>query len=81
MPLTNRDASQLTLRKQQKILYSWNANNTVLVNLGTSVLRAQPTFQSNSVVIDTRKGGCVCATDALANPYEFNGLTQCGCGY
>jgi len=80
MTLTNRDASQITLKNKQKALYAWNANNTVQVNLGVSILKAQPTFQTNTVVMDSRQGGCKCSTDALSNPYEFNGLSQCGCG-
>ena len=80
MTLTNRDASQLTLNKRQKALYAWKANNDTLVNLGRSVLKEQPSAQSGSVVIDRRQGGCKCSTDALANPYEFNGLSNCGCG-
>ena len=80
MPLTNTDASQITMKQRQKALSTWKSNNDVLVNLGRSTLREQPTFQSNEVVIMRKQGGCKCATDALANPYEFNGLSQCGCG-
>jgi len=80
MTLTNTDASQITMKQRQKTLSTWKSNNDVLVNLGRSALREQPTFQSNEVVIMRKQGGCKCATDALANPYEFNGLSQCGCG-
>ena len=80
MTLTNRDASQITLKKKQKALFAWKADNDLRVNSGSSVLREQPTFQSNYIVIMRRQGGCKCAQDALANPYEFNGLSQCGCG-
>jgi hypothetical protein len=80
MTLTNRDASQITLKQKQKVLFAWKSNNDVLVNAGASALKEQPTFQSNYVVIMRRQGGCKCAHDALANPYEFNGLSQCGCG-
>lgn len=80
MTLTNRDASQITIKQRQKTLYAWKANNDVLVNLGRSVLSEQPTSQTNTVVLDHQQGGCKCTTDALANPYEFNGLSQCGCG-
>jgi hypothetical protein len=80
MTLTNRDASQITLKQKQKALFAWKSNNDVLVNAGASALKEQATFQSNEVVIMRRQGGCKCATDALANPYEFNGLSQCGCG-
>lgn len=80
MTLTNTDASQITLKQKQKALFTWKSNNDVLVNIGRSTLKEQPTFQSNEVVIMRRQGGCKCATDALANPYQFNGLSQCGCG-
>jgi len=79
MTLTNFDASQITLKQKQKALSTWKSNNDTLVNIGRSTLREQPTFQSNYVVIMRKQGGCKCATDALANPYEFNGLSQC-CG-
>jgi len=80
MTLTNTDASQITLKKKQKALFAWKSTNDISVNAGSSVLKEQPTFQSNYVVIMRRQGGCKCAQDALANPYEFNGLSQCGCG-
>jgi hypothetical protein len=80
MTLTNKDASQITLKQKQKTLFAWKSNNDVAVIAGGSVLREQPTFQSNYVVIMRRQGGCKCAQDALANPYEFNGLSHCGCG-
>ena len=80
MTLTNFDSSLLTQKRSQMTLFSWKMNNNVLVNLGRSVLQEQPTFQSGAVVVDRRKGSCVCAQASLANPYEFNGLSQCGCG-
>jgi hypothetical protein len=80
MTLTNTDASQITMKQRQKALFTWKSNNDVRVNLGVSILREQPTFQSNEVVIMRKQGGCKCAKDALENPYEFNGLSQCGCG-
>lgn len=79
MTLTNWDASQVTLKRKQKALHSWNSINTIQINLGLSVLKAQPTFQSSTVVVDSSQGGCKCSTDALANPYQFNGLSKCGC--
>lgn len=57
MTLKNTDASQITLRKQRKALYSWKATNTAAVNVGGSILSEQPTFQSNGVVIDRKLGG------------------------
>ena len=80
MSTTNRDASQIALKNMQKTLFAWKSANNTQVNLGLSVLQEQPTFQSLSVVVDRRQGGCKCTADASANPYEFNGLTQCGCG-
>jgi hypothetical protein len=81
MTLTNRDYAKVTtVRKVQKALFAWKSNNDVLVNAGASILKEQPTFQSNYFVIMRRQGGCKCSQDALANPYEFNGLSQCGCG-
>jgi hypothetical protein len=80
MTLTNFDASQITLKQKQKALSTWKSNNDVLVSIGRSVLHEQPTFQSNEVVIMRKQGGCKCAADASANPYQFNGLSQCGCG-
>jgi len=80
MTLTNTDSSQVSLKQKQKVLYGWKANNDALVIRGLSVLREQPTFQSLSVITMRNFGGCKCSQDALANPYEFNGLSQCGCG-
>lgn len=80
MSTTNRDASQITIKNQQKTLYAWKDNNNALVNLGLSVLQEQPTAQSLSVVVQRQQGGCKCTADRSANPYEFNGLSQCGCG-
>jgi len=80
MTLTNTDASQITLKQQQKSLYAWKSANDVQVNLGRSVLQEQPTYQSATVIVNRNQGGCKCTSDASANPYEFNGLSQCGCG-
>lgn len=80
MTLTNMDASQITLKQRQKALSTWKSNNDSLVIIGLSTLKEQPTFQSNEVVIMRRQGGCKCTKDASDNPYEFNGLSQCGCG-
>lgn len=77
MPLTNRDCSQVTLKQQQKVLYAWKANNDALFLLGKTVLMEQPSAQSLSVVLARNQGGCKCETDSRANPYEFNGLSQC----
>jgi hypothetical protein len=80
MTLTNRDYNTVyTVKMRQRALYSWKATNMVAVEKGLSVLKPQPTLQSNNVVIDANLGECVCANDMLENPYEFNGLSVCGC--
>jgi hypothetical protein len=76
MTLTNFDASQVTLKQKQKALYAWKANNDIVVNGGASVVREQLTRATLDVVVDRNQGGCKCSTDALANPYQFNGLSQ-----
>lgn len=82
MTLTNRDyATVTTVRKNQKAFFAWKNYNDPRVANGTSVLKEQPTLQSNLVVIERNQGGCKCAQDALENPYEFNGLSSCGCGF
>ena len=77
MTLTNFDASQITIKKRQKVLNSWKSVNDQYVNLGTSVLREQPTAQSLGVVVDRKQGGCKCSADASNSPYQFNGLSKC----
>ena len=80
MTLTNFDASQVTLKQRQKALYAWKSQIDAIFALGRTVaLSEQPTAQSGSVVTDRIQGECKCSTDALSNPYEFNGLTKCGC--
>ena len=80
MTLTNFDASQVTLKQRQKALYAWKSQVDAIFALGGKVaLSEQPTAQSGSVVTDRIQGECKCSTDALSNPYEFNGLTKCGC--
>ena len=80
MPLENRDASQIGIKNRMKMLYAWKSVNTTAVNNGGSVLKEQPTYQSAEVVAMRRQGGCKCTTDASNDPYQFNGLSQCGCG-
>ena len=73
MTLKNTDASQITLRKQRKALYSWKATNDALVNIGKSVSSEQPTFQSNGVVVDRNLGGrtaCGCNGDDASVNYK-----------
>lgn len=76
MTLTNFDASQITLKQKQKALYAWKANNDIVVNGGASVLKEQNSSQTLNIVVDRNQGGCKCSTDALPNPYQFNGLSQ-----
>ena len=80
MPVANRDASQITIKNQQKAFYAWKSYNDAAVNLGVSVRQEQPSYQSNRVVVARQQGGCKCSNDASTNPYEFNGLSSCGCG-
>ena len=80
MPVANNDASQITLKKRMKALYAWKSTNDTAVNFGISVLKEQSTAQSGEVIIMRKQGGCKCSADASANPYDFNGLSQCGCG-
>ena len=80
MTLANRDASQITKKNRQKVIYGWKVANDTFVNVGGSVLREQSSFQSNEVVIERRQGGCKCTLDNSSDPYGFSGLTQCGCG-
>jgi hypothetical protein len=80
MTLTNFDASQVTLKQRQKALYAWKSQVDAIFALGGKViLSEQPTAQSGALIADRNQGGCKCSTDALSNPYEFNGLTKCGC--
>ena len=76
MTLTNFDASQITLKNKQKALYAWKATNDIFVNGGGSVLKEQVNAQTLNIVVDRNQGGCKCSNDALANPYQFNGLSQ-----
>jgi hypothetical protein len=76
MTLTNFDASQITLKQKQKTLFAWKSNNDIVVNGGGSVLREQVSRGTLDIVVDRNQGGCKCSTDALANPYQFNGLSQ-----
>ena len=76
MTLTNFDASQITLKQKQKALFTWKSNNDASINIGRSVLSEQLTSQSLNIIVDRNQGGCKCSTDALSNPYQFNGLSQ-----
>jgi hypothetical protein len=80
MPVANRDASQITIKNQQKAFFAWKSINDIAVNLGVSVRQEQPSYQSSRVVVARQQGGCKCSNDASTNPYEFNGLSSCGCG-
>lgn len=79
MTLTNFDASQITLRKQRKALNVWKNDSVAQVNLGRSVRIEQPTFQSNSVVVDRKLGAATCGCDSTkdaSQTYQFNGLSM-----
>jgi hypothetical protein len=77
MGLENRDASQISIKNRQKALYAWKSDIDVSINLGTTVIREQPTVQMAEVVTMRNQGGCKCSNDASTNPYQFNGLTKC----
>lgn len=79
MTLTNRDCSQVTLKKAQKALFAWKSYNDDALLNGRTVLKEQPSLMTSRVVVDRQQGGCKCAKDASENPYEFNGLSRCGC--
>jgi len=76
MTLTNFDASQITLKNKQKALYAWKATNDIVINGTGTVLKEQVNAQTLNIVVDRNQGGCKCSNDALANPYQFNGLSQ-----
>lgn len=78
MSTRNYDASYLTLKKQAKALYAYNAANSAAVAAGTSVRREQPSQQTLDVVTLRMQGGCICAKDA-ANIADFTGPGPC-CG-
>lgn len=79
MTLTNRDCSQVTLKKTQKALFAWKSYNDAALLSGRSVFKEQSSSVSSRIVVDRQQGGCKCAKDASENPYEFNGLSVCGC--
>jgi hypothetical protein len=80
MTLTSFDASLIAKKNQMKALYAWKSYNDISVNNGTSVLKEQPTAQSGEIVVLRNQGGCKCSADASNDPYQFNGLSRCGCG-
>lgn len=73
MPTGNYDASLLTQRRRNLVLYSWNKANNAAVAAGTSVRREQPNMQLQTVVTyrqqtlanNTSEAGCQC--DAPTN--------------
>jgi len=77
MTLTNFDASQVTLKQKQKALYAWKSNNDIVLSSGgATFINEQASRGTLNIVVDRNQGGCKCSTDALANPYQFNGLSQ-----
>jgi len=80
MGLTNTDASQLTLKRQRKVLFSWKKTNTDRVNLGGSILSEQPSFQSGLVVLNRKMGAYSCSCDLSIDKstesYPFTGASQ-----
>ncbi len=82
MTLTNYDASQLTRKRQAKVLggyatYIATANNAS--GGPTTVRTTQPTYQSAVIVTYQNLGkGYCCGHDS---PYTATGITgTCGCG-
>ena len=67
MPLTNRDASQITRTKQSKVLYGFKSN---LATAPNSVRQEQPSSMLNSVLLERQQGACPCNTDT--NPSYVN---------
>jgi hypothetical protein len=77
MPTANYDASLLTKRRRDFVIYTWNKNNEALVNAGLSIKREQPNTQLATVVTyrheatanNTSANGCQCdqPTDAPAS--------------
>lgn len=49
----NYDSSRITERNRAINLYSFKRTNDAAVAAGTSVRRAQPTSQTNNVVVET----------------------------
>ena len=80
MTLTNFDASQLSLKRRNKALYSWRlTNDSARNNGGATVLKEQPVSQSGYVVNDRKLGASACGcntADDASKTYQFNGLSQ-----
>lgn len=80
MSTRNFDSSLLTKRRQAKTLSAFATVVATGNAAGTSLLRTQPTTQMAVIVTEQNLGKCYCATDRLANPYEFNPSGgPCGC--
>jgi hypothetical protein len=67
----NYDSSRITERNRAISLYSFQRTNDSAVAAGTSVRRAQPTTQTNQVVVHTL------LTTAFTNP--GSNAATCGC--
>ena len=75
MPTGNYDASLLTQRRRNLVLYSWNKANNAAVAAGTSVRREQPNMQLQTVVTyrqqalanNTSDAGCQCDAPTNSN--------------
>ena len=81
MSTRNFDSSLLTQRRQAKALGAYATAIAAAQNAGTTVLTTQPNTQMAIIVTLQNLGKCYCATDALANPYQFNPSGgPCGCG-
>jgi hypothetical protein len=75
MPTANYDASLLTQRRRNLVLYSWNKANNAAVTAGTSIRREQPNMQLQTVVTyrqqtlanNTSDAGCQCDSPTNSN--------------
>ncbi len=75
MPTANYDASLLTQRRRNLVLYSWNKANNAAVTAGTSIRREQPNMQLQTVVTyrhqtlanNTSDAGCQCDAPTNSN--------------
>ena len=81
MPTGNYDSSYITQRRQAMALYAYNNVRETAINTGATVRPEQPTYQSATVIVERRQGGCFCNDiNVNGNVYTDNGPGGCGCG-
>ncbi len=83
MPTANYDASLVTQRRRNFVLYSWNKNNNAAIADGTSIRREQPNMQLQTVVTYRKEtlanntvGDCQCDAPTNNNPGGGNSQTM-----